>query len=117
MNDHSRYEDDNRLARGARRENRGRSPAVLLVVLGIVVGAAAFWAGGQFLARMKKDAPLNDPNAKLRETTPAEPLDAAEREAVELFKKVKPSVVNVDIVQVQRTGWDDRSTELQTGAG
>jgi S1-C subfamily serine protease len=119
MNDHSRYDDDDRPARRGRTEVRGLSPAIawLLVALGIAVGAAAFWAGGQFLARMKKGTPLNDPNAKLRETTPAEPLDAAEREAVELFKKVKPSVVNVDIVQVQRTGWDDRSTELQTGAG
>jgi S1-C subfamily serine protease len=89
----------------------------VLIALGIVLGAAAFWAGGEFLTRARKGGPLHDPNASLREATPAEPLDAAEREAVELFKKVKPSVVNVDIVQVRRAVWDDRQFEQQTGAG
>ncbi len=60
----------------------------------------AFWAGGYFLARAH-NGPLNDPNAQLREATPAGPLDRDEMEAIELFKKVKPSVVNVDIVQRQ----------------
>ena len=98
-----------RLAAG-RPEARAISPAVgfVLVALGIALGALAFWLGAEYLSRARKGGPLHDPNANLRDATPAEPLDAAEREAVELFKKVKPSVVNVDIVQVRRAGWDER---------
>jgi S1-C subfamily serine protease len=120
MNSERRYEDDDdRPARRRPAEARTVSPIVgfVLIALGIVLGAAAFWAGGEFLSRARKGGPLNDPNANLREATPAEPLDASEREAVELFKKVKPSVVNVDIVQVRRTDWSDRQFEQQTGAG
>jgi len=89
----------------------------VLIALGIALGAAAFWAGGEFFSRARKGGPLHNPDANLREATPAEPLDAAEREAVDLFKKVKPSVVNVDIVQVRRAVWDERQFEQQTGAG
>jgi S1-C subfamily serine protease len=120
MNSDHRYEDgDDRPARRPKPEPYSISPTVgfLLVALGLALGAVAFWAGGHFLWRGHPDGPLHDPNAKLREATPPEPLDAMEREAVELFKKVKPSVVNVDIVQVRRTGWDDRPSEQQTGAG
>jgi S1-C subfamily serine protease len=120
MNSQRRYEDEeDQPPRRHLSESHGTSPtlSLLLVALGILLGAAAFWAGGHFLSRANKDGPLHDPDAKLREATPAQPLDAMEREAVELFKKVKPSVVNVDIVQVSRTGWDDRPSEQQTGAG
>jgi S1-C subfamily serine protease len=121
MNSERRYEDDDREGRPARKpqSRRGMSPAMglLLVALGIAAGAAAFWAGGEFLSRAKKDTPLLNPDAQLREATPTAPPDAEEREGIDLFKKVAPSVVNVDIVQLQRTGWDDRESERQTGAG
>src|SRR5262245_66116750 len=95
------------------------SPTVgfLLVLLGVVAGATAFWAGGKLLTRHQNDAQLTDPNAKPREPTPTEPRDAEEREGIDLFKKVAPSVVNVDIVQLQRTPWDDRPAAHQTGTG
>jgi S1-C subfamily serine protease len=128
MSNDRRYgfnEDDDRSAgetpgRGHRRPSaRGLSPAVvfLLVALGILAGAAAFWAGGRLLQRARVDPNLNDPNAKLREATPTGPRDAEERGDGDLFKKVEPSVVNVDIVQLRRTGWDDRPSFQQTGAG
>ena len=120
MNSDNRYEDENdRPTRRRRPEPQSFNPAVgfLLVALGITVGAAAFWAGGHFLVQANKDGPLHDPDARLREATPAQPLDAEEREGVELFKKVKPSVVNVDLVQVRRMGWGDQSTEQQTSGG
>jgi protease Do-like 1, chloroplastic len=120
MNSERRYDDeDDRPGRRRPDQPRALSPLVgfVLIALGIVLGAAAFWAGGEFLSRVRKGGPLHDPNAQLREATPAEPLDAAEREAVNLFKKVKDSVVNVDIVQVRRAVWDDRQFEQQTGAG
>lgn len=119
MNADSSYEEDSRPFRRRGPESRSVSPrlAWLLIALGIALGAAAFWAGGLFLDRARKNAPLLDPNAKLRATTPAVPLDAAEWEAAELFEKVSPSVVNVDIVQVRRAGLEDQPLEQQTGAG
>jgi len=111
--------DEDRQARRQQSRDRGTSPALafLLVALGILLGAAAFWAGGQFLARARKEPPPNNPDAKLREVTPRAPLDGDETEAVDLFKKLRPSVVNVDLVQIRRSGWDDRPAEQQTGAG
>jgi S1-C subfamily serine protease len=68
--------------------------------------------------RGRQDAPpLTDPDAKPREVTPKEPLDSDESEAVELFKKLKPSVVNVDIVLLRRAGLDEGATEQTAGAG
>jgi S1-C subfamily serine protease len=98
---------------------RGLSPAVslFLLLLGVLFGGTAFWASGQFLSRTKKETVLTNPEAKLREASPREPLDADERQAVEVFKKVKPSVVNVDLVQVKRVAWDDSASERQTSAG
>ena len=113
-----RYDEDDRLSRGRKQSVLTVSPAVafLLVALGIALGAVAFWLGGHFLGG--RGGPLHDPNAKLRVASPALPLDAEENEAVELFeKKVKPSVVNVDIVQVSRAVWSDQTSERQTSAG
>jgi S1-C subfamily serine protease len=119
MNSERRYEDDDHPPRRRPTESRAVGPTVgfILIALGIVLGAAAFWIGAEFLNRARKGGPLHDPKAVLREATPAEPLDATEREAVDLFKKVKDSVVNVDIVQVRRAVWDDRQFERQTGTG
>ncbi len=94
--------------------NAGVLTYLVLVGLGMLLGGVALWVVGAFRG---KDVPLNDPDARPREPVPAEPLDYDEREAVNLFKKLKPSVVNVDIVQVRRTIWDDRPAEFQTGTG
>lgn len=116
-----RYDDydDDRPRRRSHPSRKGLSPVVsiILVLFGVLFGAAAFWVGGQFLSNIGKEHSLTDPDAKLREAAQKEPLDANEREAVDLFKKVKPSVVNVDIVQVSRLGWDERAFEQQTSAG
>lgn len=119
MNDTRGYDEEYDRPSRRRPPTQGVSPfaAILLVLLGIAAGGAVFWAGGRFLDRTRPNGPLTNPDARLRETSPAEPLDGDEREAVDLFKKVKPSVVNVDIVQVRRTGWDDQPAQLQTGAG
>jgi S1-C subfamily serine protease len=95
---------------------RGPSPVrvFLLLGLGALIAAAIILLVGHF---RKNSAVLTDPDAKPREVTPKEPLDHEEREGVDLFKKLRPSVVNVDIVQVKRVGWDDRPSEQQTAAG
>lgn len=94
----------------------GAAQSALLVLLGMLLAAGAIWAVNAYRAR-QADPPI-DPTAKPRETTPAGPLDAEEAEAVGLFKRVKGSVVNVDLVQqVRRAAWDDRPTEQQAGTG
>lgn len=110
-----RYDDD-RPRRPARRdEDRGYLRPLLLVGLGMILAAVAVWAFEHF---RRQNAPrLTDPEAKPRDATPAGPLDAEEVEGVELFKKLKPSVVNVDIVQRQRVGWQNRFAERQTSGG
>lgn len=89
---------------------------LLFVALGMLLAAVAILAYDHF--RRPNAPPLTNPDARPREVTPAEPPDAEEREAVEVFKKLRPSVVNVDIVQRQRVGWgEDRVAERTTGAG
>ena len=88
--------------------------SLLLVLLGAVLAAGLLWLGGHL---GRKAPPLTDPSAKPREAAPAGPLDADEQEAVQVFKKAKPSVVNVDLVLVRRGGWDERPTELQAAGG
>src|SRR5262245_33837898 len=111
------HDDDDRPARRPDQPT-GTSPlvSVLLLVLGAAVAGLVIWLVTYF--RGKPDAPpLTNPEVKLRETTPKEPPDHEERESIDLFKKLKPSVVNVDIVQQQRVGWDDRVAERTAGAG
>lgn len=113
MNYHHRYDD------ARPRDLRGHwFASVLLVWAGVALGAVGFWAAHHFWFRLGRNAPpLIDPSASLREPSPTQPLDAEEGEAVSLFKKVRPSVVNVDIVRRSRVGWDDRLMEQQTSTG
>ncbi|HJZ57718.1 MAG TPA: trypsin-like peptidase domain-containing protein [Gemmataceae bacterium] len=92
---------------------------LLLLVFGVGLGVAGFWVGGKLLDQIRRrNEPLNNPEAQLRTTTPKAPLDADETEAVDLFKSVRDSVVNVDLVVVKRSGFDDsRLLEQQTGTG
>jgi len=102
-----------------RRQPRKSSSAGFLGSLfWLALGASV--AGSVFLALERSrtgNSPLTNPEAKLRDATPRPPLDSEEREAVDLFKKLKPSVVNVDLMQRQRVGLRDQVAERQTGAG
>ena len=67
---------------------RGVSPWLVLVLL-VIIGGLLFrlgWLTGP---------PLFDPHAEPRPVTPRGELAAVERDAVELFRTVSPSVVNV----------------------
>ncbi len=113
-----RYDDEHdrpRRQRQAAGVTSGPVRSLLLLGLGALVAAAIIILVNHF--RSRSAPPLTNPEAKLREVTPKAPTDDEEREAVDLFKKLKPSVVNVDIVQVRRSGWDDTAAEQQTGAG
>ena len=118
--DRGRYEDDDGPSRPRRQAKpqpatTGGLRSLVLLALGALLAAAVLLVVNHF--RKQDVTPLTDPNAKPREVTPGQPLDYEEREAVDLFKKLRPSVVNVDIVLRQRSGWDERPTERQTGAG
>jgi len=107
-----RYDDR---PRRPRYEGSGTLRALLLVGLGCVLAAVGVWLFEHF--RNRGDAPLTNPDARPREVTPAGPLDAEETENHGVYEKLNPSVVNVDIVQRQRIGWQNRVTERRTGAG
>lgn len=94
----------------------GPGISIGLLLLGIALGLGVFWLGGIFRGH-NKEQPLTDPNVQPRAAADSGPLDGEEQEAVDLFKKVKPSVVNVDLVQVRKTGWDDRPSETKTSGG
>ncbi len=83
-----------------------------LLLLGVGLGGLGFWFGDQYWHRFRSSPEgLTDPTVTLRTPTTAQPLDGEEHEAVGLFKKVKPSVVNVDIVLLKRGGWDASTAE------
>jgi S1-C subfamily serine protease len=88
----------------------------LFLGLGVVLGGLILWAITGF-SKFRGEKPSNDPTAQLRATTPDEPLDSDEQEAVSLFERVRDSVVNVDVVMVQQGDWGDQTTEQQTSGG
>jgi S1-C subfamily serine protease len=83
-----------------------------------MIGAGGvFWALDHARGH-QAPAPLNDPNARPREPAPPPPLDAEETVNSDVFNKVKPSVVNVDIVQRERVAWNgSRMPEQRAGTG
>jgi S1-C subfamily serine protease len=104
-----------------------RTPAGVLVLLVVAVGVAvAIAVGVLWLITpnwFRPAAPALDPTVEERPAEPRTGRDPEEREAIDLFKNSKESVVNVDVVvrvrsfdagvQVQQTGtgsgfvWDD----------
>lgn len=98
------------------RPARGVLYYALFLALGVLLGGVVL-AAIVGLSRFQSQKPGNDPNAQLRETTPAAPLDVEEQEAVTLFERVRDSVVNVDVVMVNKGQWDDQSSEQKASGG
>jgi len=89
----------------------------LLVSLLLLAGLF-FWVGMRLYHRFMPTPPPLNPHVQPRQAIPRDGLDAEEQEAVDLFKKASPSVVNVDTVaKVKRAPWDDRIFELKAGTG
>lgn len=115
-----RYDDDEDLGRSRPRrpvQSATSSSPVAWVLVGLLAVALLAAGVGLFLAWPKGSTSPTDPNATPREVAPKGPLDAEEREAVELFKNTKDSVVNVDTV-VFRRNLQTRATDvIQAGTG
>jgi S1-C subfamily serine protease len=92
---------------------------LLLLVFGVGLGVAGFWAGSKVLDRIRqRNGPGTDPNAQLRAADPNGPLDVDEQEANHLFEVDKESVVNVDTVMLVRgEELDEDAPERQAGTG
>lgn len=104
--------------RRPRSRSAGPLAVLFLLLFGVGLGAAGFWAGGHLIDRLRgHTAPTLNPEAALREAAPKAAADAEESEAIGVFKGVKPSVVNVDLVAVRRAAWDDKLLEQQAGTG
>ena len=99
--------------RGAPRPSRnplylvGALAMLLVLVVGLIAAGAIIWKrfGSETQAGLRESAPRSQP-------------DSEERENIELFKKAKASVVNVDTIAYRR-GADRRirATATETGSG
>ncbi|MFO0938226.1 MAG: trypsin-like peptidase domain-containing protein [Gemmataceae bacterium] len=90
---------------------------LLLAILAGVIGATSiyYWLNRNPAATF---ADANDPKDQLREADPKPTLDDDEKEAVNIFKEAKESIVNVDQVYTRRR--PDMKLEVQqagTGSG
>ncbi|MGL4421195.1 MAG: S1C family serine protease [Gemmataceae bacterium] len=83
---------------------------LLSVFLG---GVSVLWAMNGYQSR---PAVVNDPTAQPRPILPRSAPDNDEREAIDLFKDTRESVVNIDTIYRVRTV-DMRITEKQAGTG
>jgi S1-C subfamily serine protease len=125
VNDHDadiEFDDDRPPPRPIRPvDERGSlRPLLYLLAGGFAIGLVivGVWLAGELVTRLRNGRPpATDPQAQLRVATPAPSLDAEESEAVNVFKAARDSVVNVDLVLLQRNRLDGQMLERQTGGG
>jgi S1-C subfamily serine protease len=96
-----------------RSNNAGVGAAMFAGFVGVLLGAGLIYLWNRSPV---PHAPTNDPAAMAREATPKSAADSDEREAIDLFKAVKGSVVNVDTV-ARRRGAGQEIEELKAGTG
>src|SRR5271155_267015 len=97
----------------ARSQNQGS--AVRLLVLGLIIGLAAYWAGsryGQHAPGSVQAVPANLP-ADERPIT----LDATEQENVQIYKKSSPAIANIVTRAVQYDFFMDAVPVEGAGSG
>ncbi|VTR96680.1 S1C family serine protease [Tuwongella immobilis] len=97
-------------------EPRPHPIAPWAAVLGPSLLVLAVLAGLFFFVRTSRERPSLIPDAQLRETTPRISFNDIEKARIALFKTIKPSVVNVDTLLVQRT-FNFGVIEQQQGTG
>lgn len=96
---------------------RSGTPPLLLVALGVAVGAAVVWAGlGVWKAA--RDPAATEPNAVERAAAPRTDPDGEEQEAIRIFKSARAAVVNVDtVVRVRQFNMGVQEQQTGTGSG
>jgi S1-C subfamily serine protease len=88
-------------------------PAIVALLVLFVLGGLAI---GYFAFRGHRET--HNPEAGLRTVTPRGDRDAFEKERINVFKEVSPSVVNVDTLRIQRRGYAGRSEQaIGLGSG
>ncbi|WP_084267313.1 S1C family serine protease [Azohydromonas lata] len=84
------------------------------VLQGLLLGACALGLGlPPAVARAQKERPQALP----RPITPRGPLDADERNHIDVFKRVSPSVVNITSLALQRDMFSLNVSQVPTGTG
>lgn len=96
-----------------RSSNAGVGAALLAGFAGVLLGAGLLYLWSR---PPVPTAPPIDPSAMAREATPKSAADPDEREAIDLFRAAKGSVVNVDTV-ARRRGVNQQIEELKAGTG
>jgi S1-C subfamily serine protease len=109
------FDDDDRRRFHRDQPTAGSSPVAWALVAVLTFGLLA--AGVGLFFAWPKGSPTNDPDARPREVTARGPLDAEEREAVDLFKNCRDSVVNVDTVVVRQNLRTRAAEVVQAGTG
>ena len=94
------------------RESPAPWSAVLILMVMLVLGGLGI---GYIIFRGDHRS-TRDPDARLREVTPRGDRDALEKERIRVFKEASPSVVNIDTLRIQRTGYAG-AIERQQGTG
>jgi S1-C subfamily serine protease len=101
-----------------RRTNVPTPWAVLggMLIVAVLVGIV-LWSLGVF--HFSREAPpAHDPNAKEREPTPASVPGGEEQKRIDVYKKIRPSVVNVDTLAYTVRGLtSEEEHNLGTGSG
>ena len=110
--DHS-FDEPVRLRRAP--ASSGCGGLVLALLVGGAIGVGLLYALGPGAARFQAD-PLN-PSEPPRESVPASAPDIEEKRAIDLFKGVKESVVNVDTVMRVRNRLGTQIQDQQAGTG
>ncbi|MGQ0701144.1 MAG: S1C family serine protease [Panacagrimonas sp.] len=83
-----------------------------LMLLGFALGAGFFWLG-----RKSQPLPVPAAPAELRAVIARSDLGAFERNNIEVFQAVSPSVVNIATVEQMSNLFSRRITEVQRGTG
>jgi S1-C subfamily serine protease len=88
-------------------------PAVVALLFLLALGGVAVWYFG-----FHRHRDLHNPEEGLRPVTQRGDRDAIEKERIQVFKTISPSVVNVDTLRIQRRGYLGISERaLGTGSG
>jgi S1-C subfamily serine protease len=89
-------------------------PALIILLVVFLLGGLLV---GYFVFR-GSHRDLHNPNAQPREIVPKSEPDAIEKQRIQVFKDISPSVVNVDTLRIQRRGYAGTSERaVGTGSG